>query len=101
LRNAHKLLTNEIEDSAIESEDVLIYIILKVLGAETSLVGAEYHTLYQRGNQMKSRQHAVFIVRLVLEYFMVVKRAICLPFSQQVYNANIQNPIDFRICINE
>ena len=28
-------------------------------------------------------------------------RIICLPFSQEVYNANIKNPIDFRICINE
>ena len=28
-------------------------------------------------------------------------RIICLPFSQEVYSANIKNPIDFRICINE
>ena len=28
-------------------------------------------------------------------------RSICLPFSQQVYYANIQDPTDFRICINE
>jgi hypothetical protein len=28
-------------------------------------------------------------------------RSICLPFSQQVYYANIQDPSDFRICINE
>lgn len=28
-------------------------------------------------------------------------RTICLPFSQEVYNTNIKNSIDFRICINE
>ena len=28
-------------------------------------------------------------------------RSICLPFSQEVYYANIQDPSDFRICINE
>ena len=28
-------------------------------------------------------------------------RIICLPFSQEVYNVNIKNPIDFRKCINE
>ena len=28
-------------------------------------------------------------------------RSICLPFSQDCYNQNITNPIDFRKCINE
>ena len=28
-------------------------------------------------------------------------RNICLPFSQEVYNANINNPLDFRTCIDE
>jgi len=28
-------------------------------------------------------------------------RTICLPFSQEVYDANINNPSDFRVCINE
>jgi len=28
-------------------------------------------------------------------------RIICLPFSQEVYNVNIKNPIDFRKCNNE
>ena len=28
-------------------------------------------------------------------------RTICLPFSQEVYNANINDPIDFRKCIDE
>ena len=28
-------------------------------------------------------------------------RIICLPFSQEVYNVNIKNPIDFRKCINK
>ena len=28
-------------------------------------------------------------------------RTICLPFSQQVYNGNINNAFDFRICIDE
>ena len=28
-------------------------------------------------------------------------RNICLPFSQEVYNDNINNPLDFRKCIDE
>jgi hypothetical protein len=28
-------------------------------------------------------------------------RNICLPFSQEVYNANINNPLDFRKCIDQ
>jgi hypothetical protein len=28
-------------------------------------------------------------------------KTICLPFSQQVYNANINNAVDFRTCIDE
>ena len=28
-------------------------------------------------------------------------RTICLPFSQEVYDANINNPLDFRVCIDE
>ena len=28
-------------------------------------------------------------------------RTICLPFSQEIYNANINNPLDFRVCIDE
>ena len=28
-------------------------------------------------------------------------RNICLPFSQEIYNAHINNPLDFRICIND
>jgi len=28
-------------------------------------------------------------------------RTICLPFSQEIYHANITDPIDFRKCIDE
>lgn len=28
-------------------------------------------------------------------------RTICLPFSQEEYNANINNPLDFRVCLDE
>ena len=28
-------------------------------------------------------------------------RNICLPFSQEEYNANINNPLDFRKCIDQ